>query len=292
MIGRSEIALDAGSFFDGFVVMKLGAVVERDGVEAGLELADGLGHGPGGFGHVASFEFLDDKEAGDPFDEGQDTVALVSTHDGIAFPMPLLTPHVDFHGTLTDMPLAEQPPACSGASSSFTTELAQDAQVHPQLTARSTVAPNVAVDGFLAHHQLARQAASPDNLSWAPQALQRPLNGLPILSAKAAIAPASPAPGDGILMSFLGSIGAVVAGGVAAKFAADGGRRPTDDGSDEANTSMLAEKPPDNVSFLLGELAVSHVSNPFLPDEEADSIAGSPPSLDGGVALSLANRAF
>ena len=40
---------------------------------------------------------------------------------------------------------------------------------------------------------------------------------------------------------------------------------------------MLAEEPADAVTFLFGELAVCHVSNPFLPDEETDSIAGSPP---------------
>ena len=80
-------------------------------------------------------------------------------------------------------------------------------------------------------------------------------------------------------------------GGVAAKFAADGGRRSLQYRGDEAHAAMLAEKPADDVSFLLGELAVSHVSNPFLPDEEADSIAGSPPLLVGGGALSLANHA-
>ena len=34
-----------------------------------------------------------------------------------------------------------------------------------------------------------------------------------------------------------------------------------------------------DVSFCLGELAVLHGCNPFLPDEEAASIAGSPPLL-------------
>ena len=53
---------------------------------------------------------------------------------------------------------------------------------------------------------------------------------------------------------------------------------------------MLAAEPVDDVSFVLGELAVFYVSNPFLQDEDTDSIAGSPPLLDGGVALSLANH--
>ena len=74
MIGRGEVERDAGSVFDGLVVVELGAVIERDGVEAGFELANSVGHGAGGFGHVSCFEFLDDEEAGDAFDEGEDAV--------------------------------------------------------------------------------------------------------------------------------------------------------------------------------------------------------------------------
>jgi hypothetical protein len=37
-------------------------------------------------------------------------------------------------------------------------------------------------------------------------------------------------------------------------------------------------------------LAISHVCNPFLPDEEADSFACSPTSIEEGVALTVANR--
>lgn len=90
MIRGSEIALDAGKVFDGLVIVELGAVVERDGVEAGFELSDGGSHRAGGFGHVACFEFLDDEETGDTLDEGEDAVTLVGAHDGIAFPVPLL----------------------------------------------------------------------------------------------------------------------------------------------------------------------------------------------------------
>ncbi len=90
MVGRGEVELDAGSVFDGFVVVELGAVVERNGVEAGFELANGHGHRAGGFGHVACFEFLDDEEAGDALDKGEDAVTLIGAHDGIAFPVPLL----------------------------------------------------------------------------------------------------------------------------------------------------------------------------------------------------------
>jgi len=54
---------------------------------------------------------------------------------------------------------------------------------------------------------------------------------------------------------------------------------------------LLAVEPADDISFLIGELAVTHVNNPFLVDEETDNTAGSPPLFDGGVALSLANHA-
>ena len=52
----------------------------------------------------------------------------------------------------------------------------------------------------------------------------------------------------------------------------------------------LATESRNGVSFKFGELVIFHVSNPFLADEEADSIVGSPLTLDGGVALSLANH--
>ena len=188
------------------------------------------------------------------------------------------------------MTLSEQTAACSGASPSFAPELTQDAQVCPKLAALSPVPSNVAVNGFLAHHGFARQMSAADNLSGAPKASQRTSDGAPISKAIAFIPAAAPSPGDGILVGLLGSVSAVVSGSVAPQFTTDGGRRSVQYKGDKAHAVMLAEKPADDVSFLLGELAVSHVSNPFLPDEEADRFAGSPLSLDRGVALSLANR--
>ncbi len=174
MIRGGEIELDSGSFFDRFVVVELGAVVERDGVEAGFELADGYGHSARGLGHVSRFEFLDDEKSGDAFDEGQDAVALVSTHDGIALPVTLLSSVFNFCGSFTDMSLSEQTAASSRASTTFSAELAQDAQVRPKLSALSTVASNVAVDGLFAHHLSPRQSLASDNLCGAPKADESP----------------------------------------------------------------------------------------------------------------------
>jgi len=126
VIGSGEVEFDAGTILYRFVVVELGAIVKRDGVEASFKLTDGLQHRASHFGHVACFEFFDDQEAGDALDECEDAVSLVGTHDGVAFPVALLLSQFDLFGTLTDMSLSEQTAACGGASAAFPTEFTDD----------------------------------------------------------------------------------------------------------------------------------------------------------------------
>ncbi len=79
-------------------------------------------------------------------------------------------------------------------------------------------------------------------------------------------------------------------GGITAQLATDGGGSTVESTRDTAQGETLVPQGGNGVSFSTGELEIFHVSNPFLPDEEADSIAGSPLSLGKDVALSLANR--
>jgi hypothetical protein len=112
------------------------------------------------------------------------------------------------------MALSEHTAARSGASATFTPELADDAQVEPQLTTFTTVVSNVAVNGLLAHHRTSRQSVAADDLSGAPQVSQSTSDGAPISTTIAFVSPASPSPGDGILLGLLGTVGTVISGGV------------------------------------------------------------------------------
>ena len=88
-----------------------------------FEALDGAQHGLVSLLDVPCDELLDNGEAGDPFDEGEDAVTLVSADDGIAFPMAALSASVDGGGALGNMSLSDDSSSSLRATASFSTKL-------------------------------------------------------------------------------------------------------------------------------------------------------------------------
>lgn len=88
MVGIGEVASYRKSLFELLVAMELGAIIERDRLEAFPMLAYGLHAGPVHLFDGTSLYLLDDKEASFSFDERNDAMMAVAADHGIAFPVP------------------------------------------------------------------------------------------------------------------------------------------------------------------------------------------------------------
>lgn len=222
MVGRGEVAPHASYFLNVFVTMELGAVVERDGSKVSVESLDGTQHGFVSLLDVPCDELLDNGEAGDPFDEGEDAVTLVSADDGITLPMAALSAPVDGGGAFTDMSLSDDSSSGLRAAASLSTKFGNDAQVLPEVAAVASVKAQVSVNSLHAHARSPVSASTPDDLSGAPMASDGVGDGCPVARAETQIPAGAASPGDGVLMRLLGSVGAIVASGITGEFPADG----------------------------------------------------------------------
>jgi hypothetical protein len=153
-----------------------------------------------------------------------------------------------------------------------------------------SILPHVSVDRFLAHRAPALELASPGDLLRAPLAPQQSSHLVPILLAVLAVSSASPAPGNRVLLRLLCPVVAVMPGRIALELPADRRGRTAQNLRYPTQTVSATQTIRDGVSFTFGELVISHVRNPFLPDEDAHSLACSPTSITEGVALTMANR--
>src|ERR1700682_853052 len=111
VVWRGEVDLDRESLLESEVVVKLGAVVQRDRLEVCAVAADGSGGCSRHFVHPSRFELLDDRVSSFALHQSQYAVAHVAAHDGIALPMPDTLAQFDLDRPLAYGPLAGQHPA-------------------------------------------------------------------------------------------------------------------------------------------------------------------------------------
>jgi hypothetical protein len=290
VIGGSEVERDSGLKLNVRIAMELGAVVEGDSAEVSVEVLDGLSHRPIRLVHVSRNELFDNSETGDALDERENAVSLVGADDGVALPMSGLSTPLDDGGPFTDMSFSDDSAACLRASALFSAELGDDAEISPEFATAFTVETKVAIDGLGTHALLGKGVCAANNLSGTPFVLNVFDDRRPVLRGVVEVSPRAAAPGSGVLLSLLRPIGAIVSGSVAFELTNDGGGMSVEEPSDLSFGMPLAEQSSDGVSFIFGELVVSHVVTPILAEEDAGSITGSPSSRDRGVALSLADR--
>jgi hypothetical protein len=108
MIQRGEVDLHREPPFEDGVVVKLGAVVERECFEVAAMPADGARGRPRHLLGVASGQLLDDRETGLTLDQREHAMSKVTSHDGVAFPMTDALSLLDFQRPLGNAAFAGQ----------------------------------------------------------------------------------------------------------------------------------------------------------------------------------------
>ena len=103
-----EVDLHWEALFELGVIVELGAVVERDRLEASSMLAQGS---RGRFGYLvlgATLELFDDRKARLALHQRAHAVTHIAAHDRVTFPIPRPLPALDFGRLLADVALARQ----------------------------------------------------------------------------------------------------------------------------------------------------------------------------------------
>jgi len=277
MVGRGEVALDVEVAFDIAVPVKLGAVVEGNGLARDAALPDRVCDRARGEDLVAGGHFLDDGQAADPLDQRDQAMRRAAAHDRIAFPVAQLPALLDSDRTLGDVWLAQQHAAGWPAAIAFASDLGHDASVAIQRSTTPFVVAQASIDRFVARNGKRLGAKVADDLVWAPAQLQRRLDPTMHLIVEARPTPTTPASGFCITMRLARSVAPIVACGVALQLATDRARRAIQQSGDRALARTGHAVCRNEISFFLGELVIRHGCNPFLPDEVAASITAHPP---------------
>lgn len=155
MVGRGEVAGRSAILLKFLVVVELGAVVEGDGVEGVLGVADDQERGVGDGTSGSVLEESDDGEAALAFDEGEEAVLGVFAHDGIALPVADARAVVDAFWSLADVAFSMQDAACRPAAVTLPADLGHDAGEAEEVAALALVAADVAIDGLVTGYRLA-----------------------------------------------------------------------------------------------------------------------------------------
>ncbi len=244
--------------------MKLGTVVEGEGLEH-LTVAP---EGPRGrAGHlilVARLELLDDRESGLALDQREHAVTLVAAHDGVAFPVPGALAPFDLDRPVADRPLPRKYPARIVAAVTLAGELGHDARLAPQGPTGPLVPPDSPIDRLVTDTKLTRLGQDPRDLFSAPLATQHRGHPRHIFSAEVRAASAAPTSRNRVAVRLLGAVVTVGMGRVAPHLATDcGGVAHQQSRNVRLRTSSHSLSGND-VPFLLGELAIRfHGCNPF-----------------------------
>src|SRR4249920_3295498 len=107
--------------------MKLGAVVESDGLEVAAVAADCSGCRARDLVFGARCELLDDGETGLSLHRRENAMSQITTHDSVAFPVPDTSTPLDFNGSVANGPLAGEHSAGVMAAITLACELGHDA---------------------------------------------------------------------------------------------------------------------------------------------------------------------
>ena len=256
MIRRGEIANQGEAGFKRFVVMELGAIVQREGMEASGVFSERSARGTGDLICRSRLEFLDHGVTGFSFEQCEDAVMLVLPDDRVAFPVPELLALLDRFAAFGNVPLARQHTSRILAVIAFAPLLRHDPHVSVQRASRFLVTQNVAIDRFMTDRALPCGTQSATDLLRAPFLAQQNIHVLPLLGTEPRSTSRGTPTRGGVRMRFLSSIVSVTSRAVAPHLSADRtGRTPQFLGDLRLREARTAQSR-DAVSFLLGELMV------------------------------------
>jgi len=272
MVRRRKITFDRVNLFKRGVIMELRAVVKSDRLDALAMLGQGHQRRLRGLQHRARAQLLHDRKAALALHQGQHAMALVAAHDRVAFPVAQPLAALDFFGPGADVSLASQNASGASASVALAGELGHDSRVQPKVSSLEAVPADSPVDRLVADAQLAHQTQRLGNLLRAPLHPQQGVYPHPVGRRVATAAATSTTPADRINLRLRRPVSAVVTGGVARHLTAE--RRGTSPhlfgNCAQANAASHSRR--NEVSFLLGELVISHVVTPVWPERGSRSI--------------------
>jgi hypothetical protein len=257
--------------------MELRAVVKGDRLDALAMLGQGHQRRLRGLQHRACAELFHDRKAALAFHQGQHAMALVAAHDRVAFPVPQPLAALDFFRPGADVSRASQNASDASASVALAGELGHDSRVQPKVSALEAVPADSPVDRLVADAQLAHQNQRLGNLLRAPLHPQQGVYPRPVGRRVATAAATSTTPAYRINLRLRRALSAVVTGGVARHLTAE--RRGTSSHffGNCAQAHAASHSRRNEVSFLLGELVISHVATPVWPERGSLSIPAPQP---------------
>ena len=224
MMRSGKVEAHSGGRFDESVAVKLGPVVEGDRLEPPRMPVDQSDDDPDGVLFGAAGEFANQHVAGLSLHQGDHTVTLLAlSHHRIDLPVTNSVPPLHGSRPLLDHPLPGQSPSGVIASIAFATLLERLTQVGVQRASSSHVAPDVAVDGFVADGEPTCATQVPADLLRAPLLLEQCLNCGELIRAEVAVAPGTFASGNRPFVRPSRTVIPVVGSGVAPGLPPDGG---------------------------------------------------------------------
>ena len=210
----------------------------------------------------------------------------VFAHDGIALPVTDAGAFVDACWALADVAFPMQDAARGPAAIAFSAGFGHDSGEAEEVASLTFVASDSAVDGLVARNRFAFVEELTDDLLGAPTESEGLVDFLENRFLEAGSTATPTASGGGVAVSLLYAVDTVTCRSVAAELAGDGAGSAIEDERDGADALAKPLVVRNEISLVLGELAISHGCNPFLPDEVETSIASHPPQ-NQGVALSM-----
>src|SRR5437660_6798733 len=279
MIRRGEVDLQREALFEQCVVVKFGAVVERERLELAAVTANGARRRLRYRVLVARGQLLDDRVAGLAFYQREHAMTQVTAHHRVTFPMPDVLSPLNFSRPLTNGSLAGQPAPRIMSAVALAAELAHDPRMAPQVATRLLVPADAPVDRFVADAQRPPLLEHAGNLFGASFTAQQPRHLRHVGGAEGRAPTTAPSARGGVTVRLLGAILAVVMGRVAAQFARDRAAVPAEQASNLR--WRLAAHPlcGNQVSFFLGELVIRHRCNPVPGRMRRQLVSPLPPSV-------------
>ena len=280
MVGSGKVEPDFRFGFDLLIAMELGAVVQGDRLEQGRALPDRFEQRSRCLLLVARVELLDHRVPRASFHKCEDAVPQVRSHHRVALPVPEFLPGLGRRRALADVPLAQQSASGVGAVSPLASSLGQHPQVLPDLPSCSSVATQPPIDRLGADAHLLAVGQPQRDLLRAPAPAHQRLHKSPLLGAVVAASPATSSSGYRVLLRLRGTVSPVVRRGVSPLLSAYRRWVASHLPSNCPVAQPCAQEPRNRVPFTFGELAISHVCTPFLPDRGSTQYGLSPTSLE------------
>jgi len=267
-----EVETHAGLFLDPLVVMELGAVVSRDGLEAIGVLVDQPGGACGELVLAAIRQLADQGVAGLAFYQRHDAILAAGAHHRIDFPMADLATLLDARRPLADVPLASQAATTVVATVALAPLFAGAAQVFVQPPAATFVSPDVLVDGLVADRQHAVALQPGGDLLRTPQVRKQALDQTDIVTGESPIASRTRATAACATISLAGPIGTIVAA-VATDLSGDAAGVPPQHPCDLRGTATLRSQGCEHIPLSRGDLAIRHGDDSLLAGKGSSPVS-------------------